>query len=71
MSEISATEVALLRKVTGAGMMDAKRALEEADGDAERAMDILREKGLADARKRSDRATSEGTIGYYLHVQAD
>lgn len=71
MSEISATEVALLRKVTGAGMMDAKRALEEADGDAERAMDILRERGLADARKRSDRATSEGTIGHYLHVQAD
>ena len=71
MSEISAQDVAALRKATGAGMMDAKRALEEADGDAERAADILREQGLADARKRSDRATDEGMIGHYLHIQAD
>lgn len=71
MSEITAKDVAALRKATGAGMMDAKRALEEAGGDADRAADILREKGLADAKKRSDRATNEGTIGHYLHVQAD
>ena len=71
MSEITAAAVAALRKATGAGMMDAKRALQEADGDAERAADILREQGLASARKRSDRATSEGTIGHYLHHQAD
>lgn len=71
MSEITAKDVSALRKATGAGMMDAKRALEEADGDAERAAEILREKGLADARKRSDRATNQGTIGHYLHVQAD
>lgn len=71
MSEITAKDVAALRKATGAGMMDAKRALEEAGGDAERAADILREKGLADAKKRSERATDQGTIGHYLHVQAD
>ncbi|MEE9298304.1 MAG: translation elongation factor Ts [Acidimicrobiia bacterium] len=71
MSEISAQDVAALRKATGAGMMDAKRALQEADGEAERAADILREKGLAAARKRSHRDANEGTIGHYLHVQAD
>jgi elongation factor Ts len=71
MSEITAAAVAALRKATGAGMMDAKRALQEADGDAERAADVLREQGLADARKRSDRATTEGVIGHYLHQQAD
>ncbi|MCH7586147.1 MAG: elongation factor Ts [Acidobacteria bacterium] len=71
MSEITAKDVGALRKATGAGMMDAKRALTEAGGDPERAADILREQGLADARKRSDRATDEGTIGHYLHIQAD
>ncbi len=71
MSDITAQDVAALRKATGAGMMDAKRALEEAGGDAERAAEVLRERGLAAARKRSDRATNEGTIGHYLHVQAD
>jgi elongation factor Ts len=71
MSEITAKDVAALRKATGAGMMDAKRALTEAGGDPERAAEILREQGLADARKRSDRATDEGTIGHYLHIQAD
>ena len=68
---ISAGEVQKLRQATGAGMMDAKRALEDAGGDAERAAEILREKGLAAAKKRSDRAANEGTIGHYLHVQAD
>jgi len=71
MSDITAKDVAALRKATGAGMMDAKRALEESEGDAERAADLLREKGLAEARKRSDRATNQGTIGHYLHVQAE
>jgi elongation factor Ts len=71
MTEITAKDVAALRKATGAGMMDAKRALEESAGDAERAAEILREKGLADAKKRADRATNEGTIGHYLHVQAE
>ncbi len=71
MSDFTAKDVAVLRKATGAGMMDAKRALTESGGDAERAADLLREKGLAAARKRSDRATDEGTIGHYLHMQAD
>ncbi len=71
MSEITAKDVGALRKATGAGMMDAKRALTEAGGDSERAAEILRDQGLADARKRSDRATDEGTIGHYLHIQAD
>jgi elongation factor Ts len=67
---ITAKDVQDLRKATGAGMMDAKRALEEADGDAARAAELLREKGLAAAAKRADRAQSEGAIGSYLHSQA-
>jgi elongation factor Ts len=70
-SEISAKDVAALRKETGAGMMDAKRALQEAGGDAERAKEILREQGIADASKRSGRSTEHGTIGHYMHIQAD
>ena len=49
-----------LRDLTGAGIMDSKRALEEADGDEKTAIDLLREKGLASAAKRAGRATSEG-----------
>ena len=71
MTEITAKQVADLRKATGAGMMDAKRALEESGGDAGRAKDILREKGLASAKKRTGRATDQGSIGSYLHLQAD
>jgi elongation factor Ts len=71
MAEITPAMVAALRKTTGAGMMDAKRALEESGGDATRGAEILREKGLASAKKRSERATDQGTIGHYLHVQAD
>ena len=71
MSEITAKDVAALRKATGAGMMDAKRALEEAGGDMDRAAEILREKGMADARKRAGRTATQGTIGHYLHYQAD
>jgi elongation factor Ts len=70
-SEISAKDVAALRKATGAGMMDAKRALEETGGDAERAAELLREKGIADASKRAGRTTDQGTIGHYLHFQAE
>ncbi len=57
---ISAVDVQSLRKRTGAGMLDAKKALEEADGDAEKAAQILREKGLAGAVKRADRENSQG-----------
>jgi elongation factor Ts len=70
-SDVSAKDVAELRKASGAGMMDAKRALGEASGDMERAKEILREKGITDARKRAGRSTTQGTIGHYLHHQAD
>lgn len=68
---ISAGEVQKLRQATGAGMMDAKRALEEADGDFDGASKILLEKGIADARKRGERSQGQGSIGCYLHRQAD
>lgn len=71
MTVVTAQDVAALRKKSGAGMMDAKRALEEAGGDMAAAERILLEKGLASAKKRADRATDQGTIGSYLHHQAD
>jgi elongation factor Ts len=60
--EISAKSVKALRDKTGAGMMDCKRALGDADGDIEKAIELLRERGLAKAGKRGGRATSEGTV---------
>jgi len=62
MAEISAKDVAALRKITGAGMMDCKKALLENDGDVERAKDWLREKGIAGAAKREGRAADQGAI---------
>jgi len=62
MAEISAQAVKALREQTGAGMMDCKRALAEAGGDLARAVEVLRERGLAKAGKREGRATSEGVI---------
>ncbi|MHB9026412.1 MAG: translation elongation factor Ts [Armatimonadota bacterium] len=62
MAEISAQMVMDLRQKTGAKMMDAKRALVESDGDFEKAVELLREKGQADAAKRTHRTTAEGTI---------
>lgn len=70
MTDFGAKDVQALRKATGAGMMDAKRALTEAAGDMDRAKEILREQGIADAAKRTDRAQTEGAIGSYLHRQA-
>jgi elongation factor Ts len=64
---ISAQQVKALRDRTGAGMMDCKKALEETDGDAEKALDLLRAKGVARAAKRADRAASQGIIGNYVH----
>jgi elongation factor Ts len=64
---ITAKEVAALRQRTGAGMMDCKKALEETGGDVEKAVDLLRQKGIARAAKRSDRGASEGVIGSYVH----
>jgi elongation factor Ts len=66
MAEISAKDVAALRKVSGAGMMDCKRALEESGGDMEKAKTWLREKGLAAAGKRAGRAASQGTVDVYV-----
>jgi elongation factor Ts len=65
--EIPAKLVAELRARTGAGMMDCKKALEEAGGDLEKAVDILRKKGAAKADKRAGREASEGLIGSYVH----
>ena len=62
MAAISASDVKALRDQTGAGMMDCKRALSEAEGDVTRAVELLRERGLAKAGKREGRATSEGVI---------
>jgi elongation factor Ts len=62
MAEVSAKDVAALRKITGAGMMDCKKALVENDGDTERARDWLREKGIAGAAKRAGREADQGTI---------
>ena len=66
-TKIDATDVQRLRTETGAGVMDCKRALEEANGDVERARDLLRQKGLAAAAKRSGREAKEGVVEAYLH----
>jgi elongation factor Ts len=66
-SEVTAAQVKALRDATGAGIMDCKRALIEADGDAERATEILREKGLASAAKRAGRNANQGLIESYIH----
>ena len=67
MAEINAKDVKALRDATGAGMMDCKKALTESGGDIDAALRLLREKGLADAAKRSGRAASEGIVYTYLH----
>ncbi|MBU3690715.1 MAG: translation elongation factor Ts [Solirubrobacterales bacterium] len=65
--QVKASDVKALRDKTGAGMMDSKEALEEAGGDIDRAVEILRVKGQASAAKRSDRGTSEGVVASYIH----
>lgn len=62
MAEIAASVVVKLRKMSGQGMMDCKKALEEANGDMDKAMEILRKKGLATLAKRAERETSEGAV---------
>ena len=62
MAEISAAMVMKLRKISGQGMMDCKKALQETDGDIDQAMDLLRKKGLATLAKRAERDTSEGLV---------
>ena len=65
---ISASDVKLLREKTGAGMMDCKHALTEANGDMEKAIKILREKGLASAAKKAGRIAAEGIVDSYIHL---
>jgi elongation factor Ts len=64
---ISAKEVKALREATGAGMMDCKKALTEADGNVDKAVELLRKKGMAAAAKRAGRATGEGLVQSYIH----
>jgi elongation factor Ts len=68
MTAISAPMVKELRDKTGAGIMDCKAALTESDGNIEAAIDFLRKKGIATAKKRAGRAASEGTIMSYIHM---
>jgi elongation factor Ts len=68
MATITADQVKQLREKTGAGMMECKSALTEAGGDQEKAVDLLRKKGLASAAKRAGRATSNGVVGSYIHT---
>jgi elongation factor Ts len=68
MADISAKDVKALRERTGAGMMDCKQALVDAEGDLDKAIDILRVKGQAQAAKRGGRSASEGVIQSYVHA---
>jgi elongation factor Ts len=70
MAEISAKLVKDLRDKTGAGMMDCKKALAETKGDTEKAIEWLRQKGIASAEKKSGRTAAEGAIGSYIHTGA-
>jgi elongation factor Ts len=67
-ADISAATVKELREKSGAGMMDCKKALQATDGDMEKAIDELRKQGLATAKKKSSRATKEGSIDSYIHA---
>ena len=68
MANISAQMVKELREMTGAGMMDCKNALVEADGDMEKAVEILRKKGIAKAEKKAGRETKDGLVDAYIHA---
>jgi elongation factor Ts len=66
--KITTAMVKELREETGAGVLDCKKALQETDGDFDKAVEYLRQKGLAAAAKRADRVANEGTIGSYVHA---
>jgi elongation factor Ts len=68
MADITAAAVKQLREKTGAGMMECKNALVESGGNEEKAIDILRERGLASAKKREGRIAAEGIVGSYIHM---
>lgn len=65
---VSAQQVKELREITGAGMMDCKKALEECSGDIEKAIDFLRKKGITDATKKAGRVAQEGLVEAYIHL---
>ncbi len=71
MAQVSMELVKKLRELSGAGMMDCKNALEEAEGDIEKAFTILREKGISKAVKRAGRSTGQGVVEAYLHRLGD
>jgi elongation factor Ts len=71
MSEITVKDIQKLRQDAGVGMMDAKKALTDADGDFDTAFELLRERGQAKMAKRAEREAAEGTIGSYIHIQND
>ena len=68
MAEVTASAVKSLREKTGAGMVDCKNALVEANGDENQAVEILRKKGMATAGKKAGRVTAEGVVGSYIHM---
>lgn len=67
---ITSDMIKQLREATGAGVLDCKKALEQSNGDFEKAAEILRQKGLAAAAKKAERAANEGIIGSYVHMGA-
>ncbi|HEY6628405.1 MAG TPA: elongation factor Ts [Acidimicrobiia bacterium] len=69
MAEFTAKDIQKLRVDAGVGMMDAKKALADAEGDFDKAFELLRERGQASTAKRADREANEGTIGTYIHLQ--
>ncbi len=71
MPEITARQIQQLRVDAGVGMMDAKKALTDSEGDMEKAFELLRERGQAKMARRADREASEGAVGSYIHIQND
>lgn len=71
MADVTAKDVQRLRQQAGVGMLDAKKALVDSDGNLEKAAELLRERGLAKLAKRSDREAGEGALGVYTHIQND
>src|SRR5262250_2674787 len=68
MAENTAAAVKALREKTGAGILDCKKAITEAEGNEDRAIEILRERGLASAKKKEGRVAAEGVVGSYIHM---
>src|ERR1043166_8008996 len=68
MADITPATIKALREKTGAGMMECKKALTEAGGNEERAIEVLRERGLASAKKKEGRVAAEGVVGSYIHM---